>query len=98
VLEITESVILRETESTLGRLLELKALGLSLAVDDNRDGVAEGIQRSEQVEGLRFLGCEFGQGYFFARPLTAAEFGQLLVRPSWSGVYASLVSNERVAV
>jgi diguanylate cyclase (GGDEF)-like protein len=32
--------------------------------------VAEGIETAEQYEQLRALGCEKGQGYFFARPLT----------------------------
>ncbi len=29
---------------------------------------AEGVQTREQVERLRSLGCELGQGYFFSRP------------------------------
>jgi diguanylate cyclase (GGDEF)-like protein len=46
------------------------ALGLQM--------VAEGIERSEQVEGLRFLGCPIGQGFLFSRPLPAAAFSRLL--------------------
>jgi diguanylate cyclase (GGDEF)-like protein len=40
----------------LGRALDLQV-------------VAEGIEVSGQLECLRDLGCEMGQGYFFARPL-----------------------------
>ena len=43
--------------------------------------VAEGIEHAAQVEGLRFLGCEFGQGYYFARPLTAEALGEFLGQP-----------------
>jgi diguanylate cyclase (GGDEF)-like protein/PAS domain S-box-containing protein len=31
--------------------------------------VAEGVETAEQLQQLQTLGCEFGQGYFFSRPL-----------------------------
>ena len=40
--------------------------------------VAEGIEADEQAEVLRTLGCELGQGYFFARPLAADAWAGLL--------------------
>jgi diguanylate cyclase (GGDEF)-like protein len=52
------------------------ALGDSLGLQT----VAEGIERAEQAEGLRRLGCQLGQGYHFARPLTPAAFDELLRR------------------
>ena len=36
--------------------------------------VAEGIEDAGQLERLRELGCEFGQGYLFARPADGATF------------------------
>jgi EAL domain-containing protein (putative c-di-GMP-specific phosphodiesterase class I) len=42
--------------------------------------IAEGVETEEQLEVLRLLGCTFGQGYFFSRPVEAAEFGSLLDR------------------
>ena len=46
--------------------------------------VAEGIETGEQLERLRALGCDTGQGYFFARPLAAGAFETLLqTEPSW---------------
>ena len=34
--------------------------------------IAEGIETPEQLNRLRELGCEFGQGYLLARPETPA--------------------------
>jgi diguanylate cyclase (GGDEF)-like protein/PAS domain S-box-containing protein len=40
--------------------------------------VAEGIEGADQLAGLRQLHCDFGQGYFFARPLPAGQVGDRL--------------------
>ena len=148
VLEITESLLLVDLPTTVGTLLELRALGVRLAVDDfgtgysslaylenlpvdilkidksfvdriadlapgsaeEADGgaqrsvmvsaisqlghalslqmVAEGIEQPEQVTRLRGLDCQYGQGYYFARPLPADALAELLHRqadePGWS--------------
>ena len=148
VLEITESLLLVDLPTTVGTLLELRALGVRLAVDDFGTGysslaylenlpvdilkidksfvdriadqnhalpadgetgaqrsvmvsaisqlahalslqmVAEGIEAPEQVATLRGLACQYGQGYYFARPLTADALEDLLLRqaeqPGWS--------------
>ncbi len=39
---------------------------------------AEGIETAEQLEQLRALGCEHGQGYYFAKPLPATGVEALL--------------------
>jgi diguanylate cyclase (GGDEF)-like protein len=49
-------------------------LGQSLHLDV----VAEGIEGVEQLTELRDAGCEFGQGYYFARPLRWQELERLL--------------------
>ncbi len=36
--------------------------------------VAEGIETVEQLDFLKMEGCDYGQGYFFAPALPAAEF------------------------
>jgi len=45
------------------------ALGESL----NIATVAEGIETMEHAERMRSLGCTYGQGYFFAKPVGAEE-------------------------
>jgi diguanylate cyclase (GGDEF)-like protein/PAS domain S-box-containing protein len=118
-LEITETVLMADTDLAVTRLRELKALGVGLALDDFGTGysslsylsrfpvdilkmdrsflcdgatpemselasavlalgttlklrvVAEGVEQPEQWTSLRELGCELGQGFFFARPMDA---------------------------
>jgi EAL domain-containing protein (putative c-di-GMP-specific phosphodiesterase class I) len=53
---------------------------LTLAATLGIRTVAEGVETAEQLARLRRLGCEFGQGYFFARPLPAAEAFALVAR------------------
>jgi EAL domain-containing protein (putative c-di-GMP-specific phosphodiesterase class I) len=40
--------------------------------------VAEGIETTEQAAVVRELGCEKAQGYFFSKPLLAANLEQWL--------------------
>jgi diguanylate cyclase (GGDEF)-like protein/PAS domain S-box-containing protein len=41
--------------------------------------VAEGIETSEQLQVLRDLGCDWGQGFLFSEPLPAGEIEALMV-------------------
>jgi diguanylate cyclase (GGDEF)-like protein len=40
--------------------------------------IAEGVETSEQLDYLRERGCDCAQGYFMARPLSAADATELL--------------------
>ena len=56
-----------------------KALRLSV--------IAEGIESIHQFHQLRILGCEFGQGYLFSRPLPEKEATRLLEDPGrWTHI------------
>jgi diguanylate cyclase (GGDEF)-like protein/PAS domain S-box-containing protein len=125
-LEITESVMMTDTDLAAARLAELHALGVRLAMDDFGTGysslstlsrfpldvlkmdrsllaagaapittglasavlglgdtfalevVAEGIEYPEQSTTLRELGCETGQGFYFARPMPPAALLEFL--------------------
>ncbi len=124
VLEITESVMMADTDLAVARLNELKGLGIMLAMDDfgtgysslsylsrfpvdilkmdrafltkehedsglagaiiamgnslNLEVVAEGIEFPEQIGSLRDLGCELGQGFLFAKPMSRDDLVEYL--------------------
>jgi len=47
--------------------------------------VAEGVETVDQLAALREHGCDFGQGFFFSKPVAAESFEQLLVSQKASG-------------
>ena len=50
-------------------------LGQSLGLEVT----AEGVEDSASMKRLKELGCTYGQGYLFGRPMPAADAGRLLV-------------------
>ena len=46
------------------------------------DVIAEGIETGGQAQKLKALSCEYGQGYFFAKPLPAEDAEELLRKES----------------
>lgn len=58
--------------SNMGQRPDQLEVGLALVEFSRRLGlrtVAEGIEEQDQLSRLTSLGCEFGQGYLFAKPL-----------------------------
>jgi diguanylate cyclase (GGDEF)-like protein/PAS domain S-box-containing protein len=130
-LEITETILVEDTERTLAKLGLLRELGVGIALDDFGTGysslaylrrmpvttlkidrsfvsdvgdggdvdalagtvvdlarslrlatVAEGIENEDQLVRLRAMGCTYGQGFLFSRPVPADEAaGMLRGRP-----------------
>jgi diguanylate cyclase (GGDEF)-like protein/PAS domain S-box-containing protein len=60
-----ENGALAETIVMLGRNLNLQT-------------VAEGIEGTGQLDALRAFGCQFGQGFYLAQPLTSREVDKIL--------------------
>lgn len=52
---------------------------VTLAQTMGMDVVAEGIETTEQQLQLENLGCEYGQGYLFCRPVNAETASEMLV-------------------
>jgi EAL domain-containing protein (putative c-di-GMP-specific phosphodiesterase class I) len=61
-----------DTDSTIVAAIINMSRGLRVKV------IAEGIETAAQCARLRQLGCELGQGYYYARPLAAGEIRALL--------------------
>ncbi|HEX8465384.1 MAG TPA: EAL domain-containing protein, partial [Abditibacterium sp.] len=81
-LKIDRSFIARMSEG--GEHTEIVRTIVSLGRNLSMNVVAEGIEDARQLQTLRELSCQFGQGYFFARPLTAPDALALLVSaPVW---------------
>jgi diguanylate cyclase (GGDEF)-like protein/PAS domain S-box-containing protein len=129
MLEITESLLLRDDQQIFADLTTLHELGVKIAIDDFGTGysslsylqqfpidvlkidksfidhttasakqtavveaiirlagtldlqvIAEGIQDAAQRDVLTRMGCPFGQGYLFARPLTGPDAARRLLR------------------
>ena len=79
VLKIDRSFIGRMTEGD--QPLQIVRTIIELARVLEIDVVAEGIETLEQYHLLRELGCRYGQGYLFARPMSAHDVNALLRLP-----------------
>lgn len=67
-----------------GKNLEIIETIVTLAQKLGVDVTAEGIETAEQLARLRELNCNYGQGYFFSRPLdTEAAEALMMTRPQW---------------
>ncbi|HEY3706680.1 MAG TPA: EAL domain-containing protein [Terracidiphilus sp.] len=79
VLKIDRSFIGRMTDGD--QPLQIVRTIIELARVLNMDVVAEGIETREQYTLLRQMGCRYGQGFLFAKPLPAEDVSQLLRLP-----------------
>ena len=56
---------------------DIVELTITLAHKMNLTAIAEGIETAKQMDRLRELGCEYGQGYYFSQvldPKAAQQF------------------------
>lgn len=62
----------QDKDATFSKALVETIVGLAKHLE--LEVVAEGVETEAQRNLLKQLGCHIGQGYFFAKPLAAAEF------------------------
>ena len=76
VLKLDMQMVRNETSKPAGQSI-LKDV-ISMAHRMLLSVVAEGVESREQVERLQAVGCDYVQGYYFAEPMTAPEYEELL--------------------
>jgi diguanylate cyclase (GGDEF)-like protein/PAS domain S-box-containing protein len=72
VVKIDRSFVAPITDAASEKSAIVRSI-LSLAGELGKEVVAEGIETAEQAERLLAWGCQYGQGYHFAEPLTVKD-------------------------
>jgi diguanylate cyclase (GGDEF)-like protein len=82
VVKIDQSFVRRMLES--GKDEEIVRAVINLSATLGLRVIAEGIETAGHLARLRELGCDYGQGYLFSKPVDAAAIEALLAtNPSW---------------
>jgi EAL domain-containing protein (putative c-di-GMP-specific phosphodiesterase class I) len=90
VLKIDRSFVQRMETGQQPRQIVRTILELARALE--MEVVAEGIETEGQMRLLQEMGCQFGQGYLFSRPLPAAQIEKLLEFQDPCGLISSAYS------
>ncbi len=75
-MKIDQSFVRRMLESAKDEEIVRAVINLSSTL--GLRVIAEGIETAEHLARLRELGCDYGQGYFFSKPVDAAAIETLL--------------------
>jgi EAL domain-containing protein (putative c-di-GMP-specific phosphodiesterase class I) len=68
-----DKAFLRGWSTSSDQVDRLLTAVVAIAEALDMETVAEGVETEEQARAIRAAGCTFGQGYLWARPLTAAD-------------------------
>lgn len=81
-----------ESQETAGIVRTIIALANEL----HMDVIAEGIEKHEEMLTLRDLGCQYGQGFYFGRPLPPNKIVEtILTRPNGIVVIPSVTNGHQ---
>lgn len=76
-----DHLVVKDMLSNEGAMNLIKEIILQ-AKQRNIEVIAEGVERKEEALKLRELGCRYGQGYYFTKPLPERELTALLLQIS----------------
>lgn len=89
-LKIDQSFVCDITKDANGAAIVATIIAMSQHL--NIDVVAEGVELQEQLEYLNQCGCRMFQGYYFYRPMPAAELEELIPKRHKSHLDGTLVT------
>jgi EAL domain-containing protein (putative c-di-GMP-specific phosphodiesterase class I) len=81
-LKIDKSFVMQMGEEKQDRKIVQSVIDLAHTLDMRV--VAEGIENRRVLDMLIGMGCDYGQGYFIARPMPDAELSQWLACCEWT--------------
>ncbi|MFM9903367.1 MAG: putative bifunctional diguanylate cyclase/phosphodiesterase [Pyrinomonadaceae bacterium] len=85
LLKVDRSFVSAMEENTENGEIVRTVIALAKAL--NLKVVAEGIESVHQFHQLRILGCEYGQGYLFSKPLPVADIERMLAdKTRWQNI------------
>ncbi len=76
VIKIDKKFMENMLVSKKGRLILEQVVAMAKKLDLGL--LAEGVETREQVELLQEIGCDMVQGFYYAKPMPAEEFYELL--------------------
>jgi EAL domain-containing protein (putative c-di-GMP-specific phosphodiesterase class I) len=83
-LKVDKSFVGRMEIESEGENVAIVRTIVALAHALGMDVIAEGVETAAQLARLRAIGCEYGQGYFFAKPLPSEAATALMAsEPEW---------------
>lgn len=77
-LKIDQSFVATMREKNASLRITRAIAGMALDLEMNC--IAEGIEHASDIEALLTMGCEFGQGYHFSKPLSEAQAQEFIKR------------------
>jgi diguanylate cyclase (GGDEF)-like protein/PAS domain S-box-containing protein len=78
--KVDQSFVRKMTEDD--DCLEIIRATITMAHNLGMDVIAEGVEKAEQVRLLKALKCEYGQGYYFSKPVDG-ESAETLMTKGW---------------
>jgi diguanylate cyclase (GGDEF)-like protein/PAS domain S-box-containing protein len=93
-LKIDRSFVTQMTHNTENAEIVRTIVTLARSLD--MDVIAEGVETREQLQQLRGLGCDYGQGYLFSKPLGAGQAAELMLEAEFANLIAGRETGQRV--